>query len=466
MKSSMFSNTKQLFRKMSVIELASRYALVKLSSFSGFVSKVRSLTNAAIANQRTSHQSAFGIFPSQSYISLMKSTIFKLYVAGERIEDCLETHDKISAFNMRMIIDHSTEEKTSSCAWEDNVKAKTKLLDRIPSLFHHRSSSSPSTGTTNGEQKESLLIPLFVPIKITSLFSPELLEILSATIIKVEEEDLPHHQSESYFKKKMTKEEKDTYEQGMMNLERVCLAAKKNGLSILLDAEQSHRQPAIDFISRILMARLCGGGGEKDETARLLSHRPPLIYNTYQMYLKGSYERLRLDIEKGKENNYPVGIKLVRGAYMVNESERALEKSCENPIMPSKQDTDEQYNEALSMILGSISENKCDVSVLIATHNRESIIKATELMKKNGLLPNDPRIHFAQIMGLCDNLGHCLGDQGYNAHKLVLFGDFSEVFPWLLRRLDENQDVMGATIAEAGLLKKELWRRFTASSIP
>jgi len=65
--------------------------------------------------------------------------------------------------------------------------------------------------------------------------------------------------------------------------------------------------------------------------------------------------------------------------------------------MPSKQDTDEQYNEALSMILGSISENKCDVSVLIATHNRESIIKATELMKKNGLLPNDPRIHFAQV---------------------------------------------------------------------
>jgi len=227
-----------------------------------------------------------------------------------------------------------------------------------------------------------------------------------------------------------------------LNIERVCEAAKKNGLSILLDAEQSHRQPAIDFISRILMARC---GGEEKTKISQHSHRP-LIYNTYQMYLKGSYQRLRRDIEMGGEKEYPVGVKLVRGAYMVNESERAVENLCENPIMPSKQDTDEQYNKALTTILESISENK-SVSVLVATHNRESIIKATELMKEKNLLPNDPRIHFAQIMGLCDNLGHGLGNEGYNAHKLVLFGDFSEVFPWLLRRLDENQDVMGATVS-------------------
>eukprot|EP01051_Picozoa_sp_SAG22_P027083 SAG22_NODE_8891_length_623_cov_1.087786_1_plen_55_part_01 len=47
---------------------------------------------------------------------------------------------------------------------------------------------------------------------------------------------------------------------------------------------------------------------------------------------------------------------------------------------------------------------------------------------------------------------------GYNAHKLVLYGDFEEVFPWLLRRLDENRDMLGAAQLEAPLVHAELKR--------
>ena len=38
-----------------------------------------------------------------------------------------------------------------------------------------------------------------------------------------------------------------------------------------------------------------------------------------------------------------------------------------------------------------------------------------------------------QIMGMSDNVTLALGASGYNVHKLVLFGSFGDVMPWMLR---------------------------------
>lgn len=49
--------------------------------------------------------------------------------------------------------------------------------------------------------------------------------------------------------------------------------------------------------------------------------------------------------------------------------------------------------------------------------------------------------------------------QGFNALKLVPYGELQQVLPWLLRRLDENQDMLGASAAERPLLRQEVRRR-------
>ncbi|KAK3264151.1 hypothetical protein CYMTET_27087 [Cymbomonas tetramitiformis] len=60
-------------------------------------------------------------------------------------------------------------------------------------------------------------------------------------------------------------------------------------------------------------------------------------------------------------------------------------------------------------------------------------------MAQHALPSDDPYVHHAQIMGMCDNITFGLALSGHNALKLVTFGKFEEVLPWLLRRLQENQ---------------------------
>mmetsp|Transcript_29377 Transcript_29377/g.57234 ORF Transcript_29377/g.57234 Transcript_29377/m.57234 type:complete len:367 (+) Transcript_29377:2-1102(+) len=361
---------------------------------------------------------------SMAYVSLMKATVFKLYVAGERLEDCRKVASKTERFGMKIIVDHSTEEKETPDAWASNLTAKDRLFKSIAKVL--------GTSTVG-----------FVPIKITALASPHLLEKMTASITS--KADWEHSQVDPL--PSLSPDEKDLADAALHNLNAICEMAKDAGISVLLDAEQSNRQPAIEYLANRVMAQhnTCAGS-------------PPVVYNTFQMYLKGSIDRLRRDVRRANDNGYHLAVKLVRGAYMVTESARAEKLGIEDPVMPSKESTDQQYNDAIQFLLEQKSQG-FGISTIIATHNRQSILYAIEQMDALGIAKDDPSINFAQILGLCDNLGHALGDAGYNANKLVLFGDFEEVFPWLLRRLDENQDALGATVAEADLLMSEIRRR-------
>ena len=73
--------------------------------------------------------------------------------------------------------------------------------------------------------------------------------------------------------------------------------------------------------------------------------------------------------------------------------------------------------------------------------------------------PSHPRVHFAQILGMADDATYGLGAAGYNALKLVPYGAFDELLPWLLRRLEENSSILGAAAEERPLLRRELRRR-------
>lgn len=193
----------------------------------------------------------------------------------------------------------------------------------------------------------------------------------------------------------------------------------------------------------------------------------PVIYNTKQMYLCGGVQQVQDGISDAQTRGYRYAVKLVRGAYMHSEQKRARQmrhmpwKEGAAPLLlQRKEETDAAFDEAVKVLLEQIARDKSSAAVVIATHNRNSILGAVESMERLGLERDHRRVTFAQIMGMADNITLALGQHGYNSHKLVLFGKFNELFPWLLRRLEENSDMLGAMSSEKHLIYTELRRRF------
>ena len=222
--------------------------------------------------------------------------------------------------------------------------------------------------------------------------------------------------------------------------------ASKFGVRLLIDAEQTYVQPAISHIALDLQLKY--NAKEKVDRA--------FIFNTYQMYLKGSLDRLKSDIERSNTLGYHFAAKLVRGAYMYSERERAENLGYENPIHETIEDTHESYDKAIQVVmhhraLGHNSE------MLLGTHNEASVNHAVTMM--NNLCLNRHGIYFAQLLGMADHLTYNLGEYGYKSYKYVPYGDVEEVMPYLVRRMEENGSLLRNLDSELDMIQKEIGRR-------
>lgn len=186
---------------------------------------------------------------------------------------------------------------------------------------------------------------------------------------------------------------------------------------LLIDAEHRKYQPAIDGLVLELQRRY----NAKDRTGR------PVVFNTYQCYLKDAAERIAADLERADRFSFHFAAKLVRGAYMVHERERARSMGVPSPVHDNAEDTHRCYDEAVGLLLRRRE-------VVIATHNGGSVGRAVGLMDELGLRPGDGGVHFAQLYGMSDNLTFALGGRGYNAFKYLPYGKVREVVPYLVRR--------------------------------
>jgi proline dehydrogenase len=80
-------------------------------------------------------------------------------------------------------------------------------------------------------------------------------------------------------------------------------------------------------------------------------------------------------------------------------------------------------------------------------------------MDKHSMQNNDPRVWFAQLYGMSDNISFNLAQAGYNVAKYVPYGPVKSVMPYLLRRAEENTSVAGQSSRELLMIRKELKRR-------
>jgi len=173
------------------------------------------------------------------------------------------------------------------------------------------------------------------------------------------------------------------------------------------------------------------------------------------MYRADMLGNLKKAIQTAAQQNYFLGAKLVRGAYMEKEAERAAKLGYPNPIHPTKEATDNSFNQGLAFCV----ENRNRVSVMCGSHNEYSNQYLASLIEKHGLKHNDSHVWFAQLMGMSDNISFNLAKVGYNVVKYVPYGPVESVMPYLLRRAAENTSVAGQSSRELALIRKELRRR-------
>jgi len=332
---------------------------------------------------------------------IIKKTIFKQFCGGESIKECENTISTLDKYGVGTILDYSVEGK------EGDDDLDSTVLEIIATIK---------------KAKSSMAIPFSV-FKPTGISQFSILEKANDGV------------------KNLNKKELAAYNKIEERFDAICKTAYEQDVPLFIDAEDSWIQETVD--------RLCEKMMGKYNTEKVV------IYTTLQFYRWDRLDYLKKLHKKAKENNCKIGVKLVRGAYMEKERERAEEMGYKDPIQPNKEATDRDYDLALKYCV----ENIEDISICAGTHNEESSQLLADLMKENGVDKTDKRIFFAQLLGMSDHISFNLSNEDYNVAKYVPYGPVKEVLPYLIRRAEENTSVAGQTSRELSLIQKEIKRR-------
>ena len=331
---------------------------------------------------------------------IIKATIFKQFCGGESIEECEMKINTLGNSKIGTILDYSAEGKGS----ENDFNA-----------------CASETIATIQRSKTNTNIP-FCVFKVTGLARFELLENISA-------------------KRSLTEVEENEFERVKQRIHSICQAAKNIGTPVFIDAEETWIQNAVDELAMNMMT--------------LYNTQKPIVYTTIQMYRKDRLLYLKRSFDLAKQENYILGVKIVRGAYLEKERDRAKGKGYSSPIQDNKKNTDDDYDSAISFCLDNIHK----IAFCAATHNEVSSMKLVQMMEEKNIPKDHEHIYFAQLLGMSDHISYNLANAGYNVAKYVPYGPVNEVIPYLIRRAQENTFVKGQTGRELGLIVKEKERR-------
>ncbi|MGI4733983.1 MAG: proline dehydrogenase family protein [Janthinobacterium lividum] len=331
---------------------------------------------------------------------LIKNSIFKQFCGGETIRECQPVIAELGRYHIGTILDYSVEGTGNDQSFDrtrDEILATIALAATTPN------------------------IPFSV-FKVTGLLATALLEKTQAGT-------------------PLTEAEQAAFERGRQRLDALCASAHQHGVRLFVDAEESWFQHTIDDLAEAMMHRY--------------NQERAIVWNTYQLYRHDRLEALQAAHDRAEQAGYYLGVKLVRGAYMEKEARTAQQRGYQNPINPTKQATDDLYNESLRYCVQHIDR----ISLCAGTHNEASSLLLTQLMQDAGLPPQDERVWFAQLYGMSDNLSYNLAHAGYHTAKYVPYGPVEAVMPYLLRRADENTAIAGQSSREFLLIQRELRRR-------
>ena len=381
-----FNNTKIAFNYKSDFDLKRAYFLFKLLSL-GVISKMgrKFLKTLVMLN-----------LPIDS---LIKKTIYAQFCGGTDIFDCVQVIDNLKKSNVYSILDYSVEGSINENDFEMSMNKCLAILSECKS-------------------KDLSNFIVFKPSAVGrfSLYKKVTLN------------------------QKLTQKEEDEWLRVEGRFDRICSEASKRDIMVLVDAEESWIQTAIDELVVKMM--------------KTYNSEKAIVFTTIQAYRRDRFDYL-VKLHKQLSSETKIGVKLVRGAYMEKERKRAKKYNYQSPICDDKNHTDEVFNNSLKFIIKNINH----FGLFIGSHNELSNKLSAELLKKYKIRPDDSRIWFSQLYGMSDNISFTLANNGYNVAKYLPFGPVREVMPYLMRRLDENSSISSQTNRELQLIKKELKRR-------
>lgn len=241
-------------------------------------------------------------------------------------------------------------------------------------------------------------------------------------------------------------------------IDAICSRAVSRGVRLLFDAEQAAIQPGIDDWTLSYMQKYNTKPGHAS------------IYGTYQAYLKSCPATLAGHLQKAQEESFTLGVKLVRGAYLGSDPRHLIHDTKENTDACydgiAKGVLTRKWNETLSS-----SGEFPAASLILASHNAESVLKAREICERGEA---KTEIAFAQLMGMADEVscellpaaGKKEGGAapvpertGVQAYKYLVWGTTGECMKYLLRRAYENRDAVQRTKVGRDAMWGELVRR-------
>jgi hypothetical protein len=256
----------------------------------------------------------------------------------------------------------------------------------------------------------------------------------------------------------LTDTDLDTAELIIPEIRKLCEYAGHKKVKLMMDAEQTYLQPAIDDI----VIGLCRLYNPKVNST---GWKEPLVYNTYQLYLTDALGRLKTDLLRSEQKGYSFGVKLVRGAYMVAERARAIELNYPSPIHPSIEATHSAYDAGVKHVIESqakyprTADSPCPVSMVVASHNHASIDTTCKLMEQYGIPRSGGWVSFGQLLGMQDGKTQQLASNGFKALKYVPYGPVPVVVAYLHRRAQENSQMVNSMDLDRLAILKELKTR-------
>ena len=382
----LFDNTEVAFSLKSDSELERAYFLFKMIESQPLVRIGTAVTNFALKAR----------LPVEG---LIRSTVFDHFCGGVTEEDCLPNIDNMYKKNVHAILDYSVEGKETEEQFDYALKKTLKTIDF-------------------GQKKEAIPFAVFKPTGFGRF----------ALYQKITEGSA------------LTVDEKTEWLRVVERYHTVCKAALEKDIPLLIDAEESWMQEAVDHLIEELM--------------EIYNTEKAIVFSTIQMYRHDRMDYLKSLHQRAHQKGFHIGMKIVRGAYMEKERERAQEKGYPDPICVDKETTDTNYDAA---IIYMMEHQK--MALFAGTHNEESSFLLMELAKKHNIATDDKRMWFGQLYGMSDHISFNLATEGYNVAKYVPFGPVRDVMPYLIRRAEENTSVAGQTSRELNLIRTEKKRR-------
>ena len=349
---------------------------------------------------------------------LIRNTIFKQFVGGETLEQTAVVADKLEEYGVRVILDYGVE------GGDYGEESLNHSCNEFIKVINYAATQAN--------------IP-FMSVKVTGITRFSLLEQLDERMHASGKESLVKRYEAALAT--LNENDRKEWDNTCNRMRRICDAAKQHHIGVLIDAEETWIQDPVDALVMLMM----------DE----YNKQHALLYNTVQLYRHDRLAFLKDSYAAAAERNFILGMKLVRGAYMEKERKRAADNNYPSPIQPDKEATDRDFNLAVAFCTEHINR----IAFIVATHNENSSLLATQLMQQKCLPLNHPHLHFSQLYGMSDNITFNLARGGCSVSKYLPFGPIKDVVPYLMRRAQENTSVAGQTGRELGLINKELARR-------